>query len=1108
MGSDVSGTTLRGLLVHDPRITEIWEAQSSYTEADPQPGAVEAQSADTRLVLQPSGTMAAAASLRIQTHEPGHPGPGEGGFIWKEAADSDTEWRGRDVPAIITGWEAVEWVDVGTAVSSTKDPHCVTLSDGTVVVAYEDVAVSNQRLRVATRAPGGSWGGKVTIRSDTTAKDDYLPCLCVLPGDELLLAARYADTSQSEDNIRIWRSTDKGVTWTLISTGALRTAIDNSVGASGYSLRRLRMAHLDGQVLLIVDAISNDTGRTWRDTYLQYASDSLGGRFDFVEAGAASHLFAFGSVLENGTSFLVVYTGNTTANRRYLRVLPDAYTLLSSVADVEANTADVKFGTFDGTTKYLTDGDGAAMVDSTGAIYILTRITQANGNTMNHCDIMRSHDLGETWESMGSQGFGGPTGGGIWYRLDPATVPTSTGTYPKNFTATHSEGRVVVLCNHAASPGTEDDTLNAIYLGGSSQVTMPGIRDSRGNTDRAGWDQTGLPWDLPGNTVWAGSGTPTTEQLSRARLELVCAAAESRRYDLTPTATVAEGMILRHSLQVNSGGDDTTDRINIRATLADASNSYDVAVRFDAAGFTVHDKVSAADVGSPVAITGAIDIIIAIGQAKVATWYRARSQNADREWTTGPAGALSDGGAGTALIRWGVVTTGSSSADVYWYEWHSISAGEVGPGLHDGFTNPDDLMPAYYAGQGRSVWVDGGASVTAVSGPAFVGDLYHFDARSGFPVERVLTAESPTPRVRWRSTNTNQQQIAFELDYGHGIFDASFPGNDTIGVTVLGANFRTGKVEGYLVGTGWVTLSTFDASSGLSWTSGQWLREGGSLSVGGGLGGTGPYFHPGEFEGGYVDMAGTTYRRIKTNTGGIGGAPTYNGKHATIILDGATIGDPASSFTLKVVPKNFTVIVNLLGVEYAGYRLVIDSQSNPDGYFEIGNLIVGWVEYFGHQYSRGRVIETQAGVGASRSLDDVARSRFISPPYRTVEFAWTQGVDTTEVWSDTASPDYVTASTTANAEAVALARSTPLQLAGLLASLHRDGAPKNPAVVYLPSVGRATGGVDDLMLNRRHQFVAGALDPRIRLESILGEENSPTAGEMWRVAQVVIREMV
>ena len=59
--ANVSKSKLRGLIVPDRRLSEVWEAESTYTQADPQVGAVEPGSTDSRLALQASGRSTPAA---------------------------------------------------------------------------------------------------------------------------------------------------------------------------------------------------------------------------------------------------------------------------------------------------------------------------------------------------------------------------------------------------------------------------------------------------------------------------------------------------------------------------------------------------------------------------------------------------------------------------------------------------------------------------------------------------------------------------------------------------------------------------------------------------------------------------------------------------------------------------------------------------------------------------------------------------------------------------------------------------------------------------------------------------------------------------------------
>ena len=198
----------------------------------------------------------------------------------------------------------------------------------------------------------------------------------------------------------------------------------------------------------------------------------------------------------------------------------------------------------------------------------------------------------------------------------------------------------------------------------------------------------------------------------------------------------------------------------------------------------------------------------------------------------------------------------------------------------------------------------------------------------------------------------------------------------------------------------------------------------------------------------------------------------------------------------------------MLGATYSAFRLLISSQTNVDAYHEVGNLIpVGWARYFGHQYSRGRVLETQPNLAVSESADWVTRSSVVSPPRRVVDFAWTEGIETSQVYNDAAVPDYVIASGNAGAKAGASARGTPSVMSGLWDSMFRATAGANSGiVVYLPSVAPvAASSPDVIMLNRRHQFVVGRIAQPLRIETYTGSENS---SEVQRLASISIQEII
>ena len=105
MATDQSKAQFRGLLIPDPRLGAIWTAESSFNQADPQPGIPAAQGSYD-LSLTASGDQAAAGQMRIRTQKPGHPSKsGPGAFVWKNSGDA--YWRGWDVPNVITNYQSV-----------------------------------------------------------------------------------------------------------------------------------------------------------------------------------------------------------------------------------------------------------------------------------------------------------------------------------------------------------------------------------------------------------------------------------------------------------------------------------------------------------------------------------------------------------------------------------------------------------------------------------------------------------------------------------------------------------------------------------------------------------------------------------------------------------------------------------------------------------------------------------------------------------------------------------------------------------------------------------------------------------------------------------------
>ena len=928
------------------------------------------------------------------------------------------------------------------------------------------------------------------------------------------------DTAVDEANVTIYRSTDAGASWALYADNCLKTGISTDsaggAGALGFNLGRLRMAYLHGQILLMADTVSRDSSRTWRDTYHQFASDDLGASFSLVETGAATLFVSHPDVLAL-SSFVVPYLGTSaTITEQKLRRLPDAFTPFSTVEVVTISSTNLLLGELDSSAKFAEDADQAACIGPAGELYVLNRGTNDGSNPVNQCCIRRSHDSGESWQGMGLASIGTYTDFGAWY-----TNGGDSNTYPTNFCAVALEGSVLVLCNHAANPGNEDDSLSAIRLGGSSTVTMPGQRASMLDTNRASWSISYLPFDVFTDQVWNGTGAATTEAINTAGyFEFSVTSGQTRHYYVDSSmgsfdaldATQSQGMIARLACTVTAGGTSgSSDRLYMEMRLADGSAGYRVSLRLEATGFALWDTIAGTRIGAAVAgVSGELEFLIGLGASKAALWYRERDNKVDRVWIAGPSStSLSNAGGAYASnrVEIGSKATGSATASMNVHELHIAAGADAGSGLHGGFTNPDDLFPITYAGAGYSAYVDAGVGLTARGGPAIRGESFSFASAYGYSVDRLKLAESPTPRIKWRSTSAGENTFAFPLDATHtGVESAGY--SDTLAVAVLGTNgWRTGKVQGYDAGTSaWVDLAAIDTSAGLSFTS-SFARIGNTLRPAPVSASTGVYLHENELAGATCIMGGSTYRRVIGNSEGSVIDTGTAGRRASIFLEGIDNTEPTAGITCQFAMPNFVVLVNLLGATYSAYRLLISSQTNVEAYHEIGLLSVGWARYFGHQYSRGRVLETQPNLAVSETADWVTRSSVVSPPRRVVDFAWTDGVLTDQVYNDGAVPDYVIASGNTGAKAAATARGTPSVMTGLWESMFRSTASANSGVVvYLPSVAPvAGGGTDAIMLNRRHQFVVGRIAQPLRVETYTGSEGE---SEVQRIASISLEEVV
>jgi hypothetical protein len=292
------------------------------------------------------------------------------------------------------------------------------------------------------------------------------------------------------------------------------------------------------------------------------------------------------------------------------------------------------------------------------------------------------------------------------------------------------------------------------------------------------------------------------------------------------------------------------------------------------------------------------------------------------------------------------------------------------------------------------------------------------------------------------------------------------------GLHAAGVNFKSATLEGYVSGSGWTSVASITNAVAASYTRTGNVIEITSASLD-------SFVREAEFNGGWVDLGSSKRRRVQHTRGGLLTSTGGTVRRPRLILEGIDGTEPASG-TVDIIPTRFSVVVND-ATAYSGIRLKIASQSTVDGYFKIGAIVAGPVVTFGTDYSWGRVLEREYNVelnqarGGARSPDEIGPSR------RTVEVAWTDGIDVTQVDSDSTTADYMLSNT--GIEPAAYTRDVLYTLEGVQELI---GGPLRP-VVYLPALQKDQASQ---LLNRQEEAIYGRVVTPVRIETILGDENS------------------
>lgn len=1069
--SEIVKSRYQGILIPDERFSvdnltadDHASAPSDYTQAGPKPGVPEAQQT-TRMVLQASGEQPKDSDIEIHSVRAGHPGLERAGYLWRDATEDDSDSFGWDGPQLLGGWGTLLWTDDGTELSAIPDMIRLQ-SGGLLSLGLQDKTSFAQTVKhydpdAATRAAGWSTKGTISIDIATAQRG---PALLQLPSGRVL--AFIASGAQ----VDVYFSDDDGANWAGYSYRALDRAVANS------DIRQMRASYSGGEVLLLVQY--NTGGGD--ETCAQYASDDLGGRFTQIEGDWATETSESPEaidIVDLGGAFLVVYHDGDSGTPKYFsRSIPSAFSNITDHAAVEIAT---------GAGSLFVPGCTAWMDDS-GVVYCYCHTT----GTSRDLTPRRSDDGGASWTDFAETAFfSGAEGEG----------------YLHSYVAEEVAGRVVLLTRWEADGSDEDpQSLAVVYLGGYGKHTAPAADGTTSffDTDYVSFAKdfgsgsgggSYLPVALPTDVSWgtAGAGTATLDS-GFLKIETN---GDSKYFarDLT-SGNEQDRLFFETFVQVDSGsGSLLSDEVSAQFRIADASSfEYKAAIFISDTAWGIGDGVAGTPVGSVSAnMVKGLHIRIAMDKGNIRSWYATADHFSD--WAEGPSGSLSDAGATanhSAIVFGNVAAPAAATVSKWSMVGYCFWPGRWSPTSDDfagAWTTPDDLHPKSYSTQ-PSQLVDK-LRISAVAGPTRHDEKWRISTAYTYPDGHLFPAEAPSPRAAWRSTDTTEQILAWDIS---GLSSSRME-NTSLGCVLLGINFKTAVLEKKTGGV-WSTVCTINAAEGFE--SLRFQREGEVVfpETGGSAHKAGRYVMYDELPGGtFYDDSNGKYRKIETNTEG---AWTDEGaKHPFVTIEGADDTE-ASSGDCEIWAPNAAGLAHSYTSDSRFYRLRIPAQTTADGYFEIGQMVIGPLAVFGTQYGRGRQIVARNNTEQIVLPNGEVRARKRGPQSREVEFAWVDGVDASQINKADPVPDYVAAAV--GQEPMASLKDTLYLMDGVIRRQNGAGKP----VVYFARI--AADSTDDQTNNPR-EFVYGRITSSATRSNILGDEERT---DLDRLNTITIKELV
>ena len=1095
MSTDRSPSYLRGFILPFQQFTNanVWTAQSTFTQGSGLAGLPTSTSSPS-LLLTALGDQ--STDIDIKTQRGGHV-IDNAGFVWKEASDSD--YLGSDVPTMISNFEVV-LNNGGLASIDYTSRDAIRLDSGKIVLVSEKVTVTFRSITISLINLDGSFSSTNIVSTDisTLGGQKQFPCICLLPDNSLIVAYWVTNNIDNLANIEIQRSTDDGATWTKISSRAIPTDIDTSstfgAGAAGYDLDRLAIAANSSQILLLASLNVHNTSVSNGNVMYQYASSSEGTKFDLVAQTSESSGdgYYYADIVSYNESFIIswIYSqdsiGVTNISNAYKSIVAALASYARASVSPGVNIATV-------TANRLENGNYSMWIDTNARLYIMYARTAVSEILGSFQDLQGANyaDYGKNWTHWGYTGSGSAS-----RRI--ANLPDGK---LINISGVPGIGSQDLFCQFEPD-GTNnyDGSIFKLSLGGYSTVNYPALNEYPEDNNRGYSTLDWLPIDLPDQGSGLGytkisSGSPTA--VVSTKLSITCASAETLSY--TKTITNKQNGLVVHCMTSNITGGSVSRGNGIRAQIQvqGSTDTVKVDVVIGSTKIYVYD-VHAGHTTAIASATGlsltVTDILMYIDNlANTVDVYYAEGTSPKKY--TKLSGALTTDSNTTQAIEWGQI---SSSGTPRSADWHFFSYSE---GTAAGSGILDQLVPKNYPAKGYYTPIDGTLKISTLDGPARENDQYSIVPRFETTIDRVLYSVSPSREITWKSTplttdpdanSPAQEIIAFALDSNLLGVDTQ-PISDSIGIHLSNINFRQFTIEKYS-SSAWSTIATFN--NGFNNIDINFTRSGNSIIS---TDPNGAWLNLNEAQGWRVilddESGNVVVRKVATNSEGVLAATSS--KKSVLQLEDAKATDPASGVGY-LVPTSCTVLLHNID-SIAGLRITIPSQRTREGYFQIGQMVMGPLFVPAGQYSWGRTISFEADITEDELPNGVIKSARTGAGGRTVRIGWTDGVDISSLYEANANPDYWKASTAGSA--IAAIGSAPMSVLGMLQYL--DGSVE--ALVYLPSITH--GAATTELLNRYHDHVLCTVGSDVQIEHVVGDENRATGeGEVFRVGSLTLRE--